>query len=147
MEQVYEHIGQGRIVYDPSRPGMKRRTEWWCIAQIDREITRYYRYWANQNPVVFGETHLDLCLPSWDAHISIVRGEVPREEFRHHWKKYHGKTITFRYSHCLRRTRNHIHEKDYFWFIDVQSPEIDEIREELGLRTFYNYHITVGRIY
>ena len=72
-----------KIVYDPRRPGMKRRTEWWCIATVDREITRYYREWIkrerlNLHDIVHPgdrQTVERFVQPAWDAHISVIRGE------------------------------------------------------------------------
>jgi hypothetical protein len=36
----------GLIVYDPNRGTMKTRITNWCVLQVDKEITRYYRWWA-----------------------------------------------------------------------------------------------------
>jgi len=66
------HTGHGYIKYDPYRPGLKKKKDWWAIVKIDREITRYYRWW------VMKERWIDLCQPSWDAHISIIRGDGMR---------------------------------------------------------------------
>jgi len=131
----------GKLVYDPYRGDMKHRTEWWCVVQIDREITRYYRYWVRQR---YG---IELFQPSWDAHISVVRGEKPP---RLHWKKHVGEIIEFEYGiepyngNAPNSKRNNA---EMFWMIDVFCPRFGEIRAELGLRTFYNYHLTIGRTY
>ena len=42
------HTSRGRIIYDPARPGMKRRTKYWAIVNVDREITRYFRWWVDR---------------------------------------------------------------------------------------------------
>lgn len=151
MDVAYEFRSTGTIVYDPRRGDMKRRTKWWCVLLVDREITRYYRWWIGRH--LWGRTAIKedwLCQPSWDAHISVVRGETPRQKFRHLWKKYDKEKVEFKYSHEPRFVGNRgvRHSKDGdFWLVDVSCPRIDEIREELGLKTFYRYHLTVGRTY
>lgn len=138
----------GRILYDPPRPGMKRRTQWWAIVSVDREITRYMRYWINQqrNPLKL-DGH-DLCQPSWDAHISIVRGEQPRQN-EHLWRKYHGQKIDFYYDHNVRQSGDTTgwDRPNHFYFINVDCPFLDQIRQELGLITNWRYHLTIGRTY
>lgn len=141
--------GTGMIMYDPYRPGMKHRTDWWCVVNVNKELTRYYRWWLEF------EKHLHLQPPSWDAHISIVRGEKPRPEYIENWKKYQGERIEFTYTHGLikvdrsQRTDERAAKAtsgDYY-YIDVECPRIDEIRKELGLRTGFNYHLTIARSY
>lgn len=127
----------GKIVYDPPRPGMKRRTERWVIASVDREITRYYR------EMVRKRFFLDLCEPSWNAHVSIVRGENIRPEFQALWKRMHGKTVQIQYGIDVKQ----VPSKPHFWYVSAYAPEIDEIRGELGLRTNFSYHLTIGRTY
>ena len=41
------------------------------------------------------EKWIDLCQPSWDAHISIIRGEKPPKGLEHLWKKYDGQKVEF----------------------------------------------------
>lgn len=132
---------KGRIVYDPPRPGMKNRTTWWAVVQIDREITRYYRWWVKN------KFHIELCQPSWDAHISIIRGEKPPEDKMHLWKKYDGKVITFQYEHNVRQSGDTTgnDRPDHFWFIDVHCPLLKQIRQEFGFPSNWNQHITIGR--
>ena len=150
----------GRIQYDPPRPGMREKKrasgsssrDGWCILKIDKEITRYYRWWIERH--LWGLTAVKpgwLCMPSWDAHISIVRGEKPRQN-HDAWRKYHGEKVEFQYAHYPRRTTQEDRKKRYakdgdFWFVDVVCPRIDEIRDELGLRSNFRYHLTVGRTY
>jgi hypothetical protein len=160
MDTLAYHTAIGRIKYDPPRPGMRKKTrasgrsnkDWWCILKVDKEITRYYRWWIQHH--MWGWTVVQpdwLCQPSWDAHVSIVRGEQPRTN-RDTWCKYDGEKVEFRYAHYPRRTtmedRKNRYTKDGdFWFVDVECPRIDEIRTELGLRSNFRYHLTVGRTY
>jgi len=135
----------GKLVYDPYRGDMKNRTEWWCVVQVDREITRYYRYWVRCR---YG---IELFQPSWDAHTSVVRGEKPRtEKLRALWGKYQGERVEFEYGiePYNGNAKGTKHDNaEVFWMIDVFCPRFNEIRDEFGLRTFYNYHLTIGRTY
>jgi hypothetical protein len=135
------HSGTGTIIYDPWRGEMKRRTKNWAVVDVDREITRYYRWW------VMKEKWIELYQPSWDAHISIVRGErLPNPEF---WKKYHGRKIEFKYKHEVRRSGDTTgnDRPDHYWFVEVDAPFLNEIRTELGLVTGWKFHLTIGRTY
>jgi hypothetical protein len=140
----------GKLIYDPRRPGMKRRINWWSVIMVDREITRYYRWWVKR--MFWGRTSVNenwLCEPSWNAHISVVRGEKPPLDKMNLWKKYHGEIIEFHYEHYPIRGGSNTSstEKGQFWLIEVHCPRITEIRDELGLKTFYKYHLTIGRTY
>lgn len=139
------HTSTGRIVYDPKRPGMKKRTQWWCVVDVDREITRYYRWWISRQFHIKG-----LCSPSWDAHISVVRGEKPEPELIGLWKKYQGERVTFRYKHFPRQSGDKNKElgesrPDNFWFVEVDCPRLLDIRKELHRPTNWKLHLTVGR--
>ncbi len=143
----------GKVIYDPPRGTMKRRTSWWAIVRVDREITRYYRYWVDQ--AFWGRKVLDkpwLHKPAWDAHVSIVRGEQPRGDLKQSWGKYEGEILEIEYEHwpqCtdeLSRTFRWSKDGD-FWFVTVYCDRIMEIREELGLKTFHRSHLTFGRTY
>ena len=129
------HTSKGKIVYDPYRGQMKRRTKWWCIVQVDPEITRYYRRWLEW------EFHMhNLAPPSWDAHISVIRGEEPEDELKHLWGKYNGKIVEFKYMHYpIKPKRNN------FWFVEVECPELMAIRQELNRPTEWPLHLTIGK--
>lgn len=133
----YQFKTTGRIVYDPPRPGMKRRNEGWVIASVDRDITAYYRWWVK------AKYFIDLCEPSWNAHVSIVRGERVKPEYEHLWRRLHGKQIEIQYGHAVKQ----VESKPHFWYVSAHAPEIDEIRGELGLKTDFAYHLTIGRMY
>lgn len=128
------HTGFGYIKYDPPRPGLKRKKDWWAIVTVDREITRYYRWWVKR------ELWIDLCQPSWDAHISIIRGEKPPHDKMYLWKKYDGQKVKFRYKHDVYQAK-----KTHFWMIDVDCPFLLDIRREFGFPTNWNLHLTIGR--
>lgn len=150
------HTSRGRIIYDPARPGMKRRTKYWAIVNVDREITRYFRWWVDRELLnITGVEGFGLCQPSWDAHISIIRGEndvrkMPKELLRELWGKYQGKEVSFRYSLNVRKETNKGLVSDRpgdYWFVDVDCPELVDIRKEMGLPCNWKLHLTVGRTY
>ena len=124
----------GVIKYDPPRPGMKKRTHWWAIVKIDKEITRYYRWWVKNR------FHVDLYQPSWDAHISIIRGEKPADDKRYLWKKYDGRKVEFKYSHVVQQAK-----KPEFWLVEVECDLLKQIRKEFEFPTNWKFHITIGR--
>lgn len=127
----------GRIVYDPFRAGKKEPH--WCVVEVDTEITRYYRTWLQK------EKHIILQKPSWDAHISVVRGEKQVSARPALWKKYQSKQISFLYEHGNIRSVKDKDQPGKFYWIDVECPMLDAIRAEFGLPTGYRFHITIGR--
>ena len=138
----------GRIVYDPHRPGMKRRTQWWCIVEVDKEITRYYREWIKQQGLNLHDVAYSgnqrkverLIAPAWDAHISVIRGEKPRPDLMHLWKKYDGETVTFKYEHNPRRSK-----RDDYWTVEVDCPYLVNIRKELERPYNWPLHLSVAK--
>ncbi len=126
------HTGSGIIKYDPPRPGLNKKKEWWAIVKVDREITRYYRWW------VMKEKWINLCQPSWDAHISIIRSERPKPELIYLWKKYDGTKVNFLYQHK-------VHQNGHYWVIDVKCSLLTQIRQEFELPCDWNFHLTIGR--
>ena len=92
------------------------------------------------------EKHIDLCEPSWGSHISVTRSPKLPKNKQALWKKYDGEIVEFEYSNEIRKAKDTKNPGD-FYFIDVWSPRLDEIRAELGLPYFPKYHITIGRDY
>lgn len=137
--------GTGVLVYDPHRPGMKN-TDWWIVMNTDEEICRYYRWWVWRRYMV------DLKRPSWGAHISVLRGAKPYGDKIRLWKKHQGEKIEFEYSPEVFRQDNET-GPNHFWYIDVWSERLNEIREELGFKIVFEggkeikYHLTIGRTY
>ena len=144
---MFTHRSVGTIIYDPHRGEMRRRTKNWCIVDVDKSITEYYRWWLKF------EKHIHLQLPSWNAHISVVRGErIADDKLRVLWKKHHKRRVTFTYKHVgdFYSTRSKLsdgQDDGTYYCIDVNCPELDNIRDELGLRTGFKYHLTFGRTY
>ena len=139
---LYTHRGSGKVVYDPKRGGMKSNTTNWCVIELDREITRYYRWWLQK------ERHIILQQPAWDAHISVVRGERLTPEQMKMWKKQQGRIVDFVYEHGDIQVSKDKDAPGHFFWIRVDCHAVDEIRTELGLVSSWKYHhITIGRTY
>lgn len=135
------HQGSGIIKYDPHRGDMKGRINWWCVVDVDREITRYYRWWLQK------EKHIILQQPSWDAHITIIRGEIACAKHPALWKKYQNHKVDFLYEHGNIRCEKDKKIGGHYYWIDVECPLLSKIRAELGLPVGWKFHITIGRTY
>ena len=131
--------GSGILIYDPNRQRMKHKTDWWCVVEVDREITRYLRWWVKK------ELWIDLNPPAWDAHISVIRGERPRQQHMHLWRKYHRQKIEFEYDQNPKRAVDP--NGGYFWFVETYSTALYDIRTELEFPAHWKFHLTFGRTY
>lgn len=132
----FNHEGFGYIKYDPYRANMKNKRKWWCVVQVDKEISRYYRWWIKK------EYGLMIHQPAWDCHISVIRGERPKGSLIELWKKYDGIKVNFRYS-------INVYPNNYgkFFTVEVESNDLLHMRKELQLPTDYGLHITIGKTY
>jgi len=126
------YTSTGRLIYDPHRFSMKKKNKWWCVFIVDKEITRWCRWWIKK------EYWIDLCQPSWDAHISVIRGEKPADDLKHLWKIDHGKRFEFKYSNRIVRNGN-------FWLVEVEAPKLKAIRTRFNFPTNWPLHLTIGR--
>lgn len=130
--------GEGIIRYDPriTHRGRELFDPWWVILVYDSELlNRLHRKWEHA-------LGIKLSKPLWGAHVSVVRGEKP--PLRAMWGSREGQSVTFQYSSVLRTARAAHLTRCYVW---ARCPELDAIREELGLPPFpawNSYHMTVG---
>lgn len=140
----------GKVVYDPYRGPMKARTQWWAVLDVDREITRYYRWWVQKMYNPFKIDDWKIHAPSWDAHISIIRGERPYDDKMHLWKKYQGKQFEVQYpdvDQIYATGPRRDEAAGLFFIVDVECPELIEIRKEFGFKYDWKLHLTFGRMY
>lgn len=109
-------------------------------ALVDQQISDYYRSLIPKYIYVQPQRY--------KAHITIVRSGKERVPNMIFWGKYEGVIINFEYNSEIKS------DLRYFW-LDVFSNDIGNIREELGLERFRNdlafggikrtsYHITIG---
>jgi len=122
----------GKIVYDPTAG--KAKNPWWIIVECPKDILDYYHYWISR------KSKLPINKPLFGAHVSVVRGEEPPLEHQNLWRKYHEKEVTFHYSH-------QVDQNDEYWWVNVECPFLNELREELGLNPHveFGFHLTIGR--
>jgi hypothetical protein len=101
----------GKLHYDLDNNGLYK-----LIVLIDPAITSYYRALIPKYRTVHGQRHA--------PHISVIRKEPPQKlEF---WGKYEDRDIEFHYDNMIQCGTV------YYW-LNVFSKELEEIRVELGL--------------
>lgn len=98
---------------------------------LDDEIARMYRSLIPK--------YKKVCIPMHSFHLSVVRYfEKVKDEV---WGKHGGRRIEIFYE-------DYIYEDDLYYWLNAQSDQVGDIREELGLpriREGYNcYHLTIG---
>jgi hypothetical protein len=143
----------GRLQYNPPRPGLKRNNgDWWAVVNVPG-LADYLRWlleknWWNESDegdkLAIGNVKVDLQPPSWQSHISLIRGEMPRDNIEK-WGWKNGKEITFSYSNRPRKVIQGNNMNTEYWVCDVISNEMQEIRSFYNLETFYKFHLTIGR--
>ena len=130
----------GKLVYEPNRHEFKKthkmRT---LIVELKRDqIDLYYQWFLTKQ---FG-SWIQMQRPMFGTHVTVVKGnEQIHPSKMAAWKKYEGKEIDFEYS--VEKIERHWQ----FWSMTVRSTKLEQIREELGLRPNFRFHITIGRQY
>ncbi len=129
----------GKFIFSPQRPGLKkihRSFDNGIILKVDNGITDYYSWWLNRR---YGIT---LSRPAWGTHVTVVndRDRVKNTKaFEDLKKRFNGKIVRLGHHVALKKQWQ-------FWVLDVSpSPELIEIRRDLGLKEDYPFHITIGR--
>jgi hypothetical protein len=100
---------------------------------LPKEFGRYYHSMIPKE--------LDVNPQAYDPHITVVRTGVEFPPNMDAWGKYEGEKVDFVYDPA--------HKTDgLYWFLNVESDRIGDIREELGLPRYRKdnkgYHITIG---
>lgn len=126
----------GTIIYDPYRGENMKPKNQWCILQLPKDFARYYQYFLRK------EKHLELFDPTFNAHVSIVRGEVPKN--MNAWKKYNNKRFFIEYEPEIVSFKDTKKPGSYYC-ITFKSKALSELRRELGLIPHEVFHITIGR--
>ena len=138
--------GTGTLVYDPKRKN-KKNTHDWLVLEVDREITRYFRWFIDHELVnITGAVDHGVLQPSGDAHVSVLRGagdlrNIPRNHRDAMWKKYQGRKVDFLYSPEVKLA------KGKFWYVEVKCPWLLELREwEWDVPFDFGMHLTVAKM-
>lgn len=111
-----------------------------AIVEVDQGIADLYRKLIPKYNYVQPQMY--------SAHITVVRTAKETPKNMGVWGKYEGEEIPFTYD-------NHVYNDATYWYLNVQSDRIGDIREELGLPRFRfgelgadrkSYHITIGNV-
>lgn len=126
---------KAKLVYDPIDVGTATRKGfqfWWAAAMLSNNLTAFYRH------LIFLNTGETLTAPMWRSHVSVIRGEQPKN--RGAWKKFHGQEFSIQYF-----PERMMQNDKYVWF-PAESAELEEVRAELGLRRTPRtpFHLTIG---
>lgn len=129
-------LATGTLLYDPVRENLKRTDQSHTLV-LDfpsEDLAEYYQWFVKKQ---YGEK-FKLQSPMFGTHVTVVR---PQEVEVNHpaWLKYQGQELTVQYSPSM------LERHWEFWSLTVFSSELVEMRRELGLRTDFRLHMTVGR--
>jgi hypothetical protein len=124
-------LSHGVLKYFPIE-GLEHNTAW-LILQCSPDLCLYYCWFIQKR---FG---IKLQQQLYKSHISVIRGEVITPNSIDKWNAYQGNIIKFHYS-------NLICTNGKYWWLDIYSPCLISIRQELGLdpQPEYNLHLTIG---
>ncbi len=115
---------QGTLTYGP---GIR------AAIRVDQQVSNFYRSMIPKYYCVNGQRH--------PAHITVVRIGLERPPNMDVWEKYQGMSVKFEYSNVIERD-------GVYWFLRCRSEQIESIRQELGLRKYFDrkkgYHLTLG---
>lgn len=127
----------GIIKYDPERRDLKKthKSRTMIIDFKRDDLAAYYQWFLRKK---FGEKFA-MQTPLYGCHVTVVRGDEPGWKSSN-WGKHEGKKITIKYSPELECTWK-------FWHLPVAGDGLFELRSELGLKAFHDFHITVARGY
>lgn len=114
---IYESTGVLRYTTTP---------EYRLVVNIDQDLADYYRSLIPKWKLVNR--------PRWPAHITIVRPGKEEPVNLEFWGKYEGESLQFLYD-------SHIHKGEVYYWLNIWSIRLEEIRKELGLPVSTQYTI------
>lgn len=144
---------EGYICYNPKR---NVSSDWWLTIELPKfeQTAAYYRwmvdrYWweADSHPTKRKYSRL-----SHAPHVSVIRGEKPRQNIDQ-WGKFLNKSkVDVYYDYRIRQTTIQKDGKDHFWFVDVHIDCFCELRKYFGLDyqrddVPFHGHITIARVH
>lgn len=122
---------EGRLEYGP---GLR------AVVWVDQEISNLYRKLIPK--YYYAQPQL------YNAHITVVRLRLETAKNMDVWNRYNLETVPFIYD-------TEVHFDGTYFYLNVQSEKIGDIREELGLPRFRFgelgadkrcYHISIGNV-
>lgn len=151
---------QGRLAYDPVRSDFKKVwKERTLVAELERDDLDLYYQWflrkklgtwfdyRQRKQFVFNKEQTVLydiyenvpCIdrPMWGLHVTIVRGDE-EGHLSENWGKREGEMIDIFYTPQLELNWK-------FWSLPVKGDNFFELRTEVGLTAFHDFHITIAR--
>lgn len=132
--RCYTFTTNGKIIYDPK--DRKKSETFWCIIDIEKELTRYYR---EQFKKKFG---VILYAPAFDAHISLLRGEgESTEKMSNDWGYLDKKEVEVAYDSNIYWNSQHV-------WLNTYCEDYFEVRkyydvEDWNTKNFS--HLTIGK--
>lgn len=128
---LFEHRATGRLHFDPL-VNTKHFDPWWALLICDEGIVSFYAWLLKRYGVPTEQNKL------WGPHISVIKSQEPQDKTN--WGKGEGSDVEFWYTTKIRWDN-----EKHAW-LDVFSPQMSRIREELGLAPKCYYHLTIGRL-
>lgn len=132
--RCYVFSTTGTIIYNPNNS--KRAEPFWCIIDIEKDITRYYRELFKK------KTGIILHSPAFDAHVSVLKGlEQATEKMKTHWEYLNGKIVEVHYDPNIYWNEKHV-------WINTYCKEYFDLREYYGVLDWNTKdfsHLTIGK--
>jgi hypothetical protein len=129
---------EGTLRYSVKREGGEQN--WWIVLDCDPVLGDYYRHLY----LLANHRCEKLQRPFWGAHITVSRNEEPCGDFKCRWMKYEGEKVEFTYVPGVKDNYSPDRYRSFFW-LDVKSPRLMEVRQELGLGApSCGFHLTIG---
>lgn len=131
VAKIERFLSVGTLEYSPPSLGTSP-SKWWLILRCDPCLGQYYRhlYWIGNHRT------RKLLRPVWAEHVTVIRNEEP--PLQNLWQKHAGLPVEFWYNPLPRSNGT-------YWWVDVECPLLDEIREELGLSSpEIPFHMSFG---
>lgn len=136
------------IIHLPQTSG-----NWWMILDVGPGWFLLYEHWMQRQAqgrwvrdrnqkLQFQNTRL--MRPVWGNHISMIRGEEPLENAEA-WENFDGMELRFRFDPAPQFNET---GPRFYWWLDIECPEIGDIRESFGLdrEPEYPLHLTLGTL-
>jgi len=105
----------------------------WVSIHAGKDLSKYY-IWLCHTRL---KSRFKIVRPTWDAHVSLVRGELPFESS--YGKQLDNMPIELEYEHEIYRAGRH-------FCMNVTCPKANALRVALGLSSepLAPFHLTIG---